>query len=174
MSAECCGSILWCKGGHLFWCNRKVSDTQSHTGGCTHGCTWKVSAIVISQVLRPVCLVRCKSSMWEVVMMGVWSLAFILLCSVSILNGSVLTKAASTSTPYKLRKRDSSLPYDRWMAFSKNQSKEDVRVKREKEGRWIELTPVSSPLAATKEQMLTLGFKIASLLSCLNAHVTRC
>ena len=107
-------------------------------------------------------------------MMGVWTLAFILLCSVSILNGSVLTKASSTSKPYKLRKRDSSLPYDRWIAFSTNQSKEDVRVKREKEGRWIELTPVSSPLAATKEQMLTLGFKIASLLSCLNAHVTRC
>ena len=93
-------------------------------------------------------------------------MAFILLFSVPILNGSILMKASSTSTPYKLRKRDSSLPYDRWIAFSTNQSKEDVRVKREKEGRWIELTPVSSPLAATKEQMLTLGFKIASLLSC--------
>ena len=30
------------------------------------------------------------------------------------------------------------------------------------EGRYIELTPVSSPLAATTEQMLTLGWKSMS------------
>ena len=30
---------------------------------------------------------------------------------------------------------------------------------RVEEGRYIELTPVSSPLAATTEQMLTLGWK---------------
>ena len=43
------------------------------------------------------------------------------------------------------------------------EGKEEKEEKEEKKGRWIELTPVSSPLAATKEQMLTLGLKIVSL-----------
>ena len=103
-------------------------------------------------------------------MMWVWTLTFILLSSVSILNGNVLKKASSTSTPHRLQKRDSSLPYDRWMSISANHLKEGVRVKKgeEKEGRWIELIPVSSPLAATREQMLTLGLKITPLRSCSN------
>ena len=43
--------------------------------------------------------------------------------------------------------------------------KSDFKVEsrsRVEEGRYIELTPVSSPLAATTEQMLTLGWKSMS------------
>ena len=100
--------------------------------------------------------------------MGVWTLAFILLSSVSTLSGSVLMKASSTPTLHKVHKRDFSLPFDGWVAsFTNHLNKEGDSVEKEekveKEGRWIELTPVSSPLAATKEQMLTLGLKIVSL-----------
>ena len=100
--------------------------------------------------------------------MGVWTLAFILLSSVSTLSGSVLMKASSNPTLHKVHKRDFSLPFDGWVAsFTNHLNKEGDSVEKEekveKEGRWIELTPVSSPLAATKEQMLTLGLKIVSL-----------
>ena len=87
--------------------------------------------------------------------MWVWTLAFIFLSSGSILSGSVLTKASSSPTLH-----------NGWVAsFTKNHledggSKEGKEEKEEKEGRWIELTPVSSPLAATKEQMFTLGLTI--------------
>ena len=43
--------------------------------------------------------------------------------------------------------------------------KSDFKVEgrsRVEDGRYIELTPVSSPLAATTEQMLTLGWKSMS------------
>ena len=93
--------------------------------------------------------------------MGVWTLAFILLLSsVLMLNGSVL-KASSKPRLPKVHKGDYSLPFHRWVASFANQLKEGEMM--EKEERWIELTPVSSPLAATKEQMLTLGLKIVSL-----------
>ena len=95
-------------------------------------------------------------------------MAFILLSSVSTLSGSVLMKASSNPTLHKVHKRDFSLPFDGWVAsFTNHLNKEGDSVEKEekveKEGRWIELTPVSSPLAATKEQMLTLGLKIVSL-----------
>ena len=77
-------------------------------------------------------------------------------------------KASSNPTLHKVHKRDFSLPFDGWVAsFTNHLNKEGDSVEKEekveKEGRWIELTPVSSPLAATKEQMLTLGLKIVSL-----------
>ena len=116
-------------------------------------------------------------------------MTFILLSSVSTLSGSVLMKASSNPTLHRVHKRDFSLPFDGWVAsFTNHLNKEGDSVEKEekvekvekegkvekeekeenvenveKEGRWIELTPVSSPLAATKEQMLTLGLKIVSL-----------
>ena len=95
--------------------------------------------------------------------MWVWTSAFIFSSWVSILTGSVLTKASLSPTLH-----------NRWLgSLTKNHLEDGGRKeKKEKEGRWIELTPVSSPLAATKEQMLTLGLTIASLLSRPIAHVT--
>ena len=85
-------------------------------------------------------------------MQGVW--AFILLLfSVSTLNGRVLLGDSSNRPLHKVYQGD------RWAASFTNPLKEGEKVGRK--GRWIELTPVSSPLAATKEQMLTLGLKIA-------------
>ena len=102
--------------------------------------------------------------------MGVWTLAFIFLSSVSSLKGSALMKASSNPTLLNVHKRDNPLPFDGWVANRlkgedkvKKEGKEEKEEKEEKKGRWIELTPVSSPLAATKEQMLTLGLKIVSL-----------
>ena len=109
--------------------------------------------------------------------MGVWTLAFIFLSSVSSLKGSALMKTSSNPTLLNVHKRDYPLPFDGWVAsFTNHLNKEGDSVEKEenvekvekeakveKEGRWIELTPVSSPLAATKEQMLTLGLKIVSL-----------
>ena len=68
----------------------------------------------------------------------------------AILKEGILTEASMT------QRRDS----EKLVSSLKTDSVE--ARSRVEEGRYIELTPVSSPLAATTEQMLTLGWKSMS------------
>ena len=67
----------------------------------------------------------------------------------AILKEGILTEASMA------QRRDS----EKLVPSLKNGIKVEAKSRVEEEGRYIELTPVSSPLAATTEQMLTLGWK---------------
>ena len=69
----------------------------------------------------------------------------------AILEERILTEASAA------QRRES----EKLVSSLKNGFKVEARS-RVGEGRYIELTPVSSPLAATTEQMLTLGWKFIS------------
>ena len=69
----------------------------------------------------------------------------------AILKEGILTEASL------VQRRDS----EKLLSSLKSDFKVEARS-RVGEGRYIELTPVSSPLAATTEQMLTLGWKSMS------------
>ena len=69
----------------------------------------------------------------------------------AILKEGILTEASMA------QRRDS----EKLVSSLKSDFKVEARSRVE-DGRYIELTPVSSPLAATTEQMLTLGWKSMS------------
>ena len=75
----------------------------------------------------------------------------LVLLLLAILKEGILTEASMA------QRRDS----EKLVASLKSDFKVEARSRVE-EGRYIELTPVSSPLAATTEQMLTLGWKSMS------------
>ena len=75
----------------------------------------------------------------------------LVLLLLAILKEGILTEASMA------QRRDS----EKLVASLKSDFKVEARS-RVGEGRYIELTPVSSPLAATTEQMLTLGWKSMS------------
>ena len=75
----------------------------------------------------------------------------LVLLLLAILKEGILTEASMA------QRRDS----EKLVPSLKSDFKVEARSRVE-EGRYIELTPVSSPLAATTEQMLTLGWKSMS------------
>ena len=75
----------------------------------------------------------------------------LVLLLLAILKEGILTEASMA------QRRDS----EKLVPSLQSDFKVEARSKVE-EGRYIELTPVSSPLAATTEQMLTLGWKSMS------------
>ena len=72
----------------------------------------------------------------------------LVLLLLAILKEGILTEASMA------QRRDS----EKLVPSLKSDFKVEAR-RRVEEGRYIELTPVSSPLAATTEQMLTLGWE---------------
>ena len=83
-----------------------------------------------------------------------WTLAIFLLSTFSIQNGASFEKPGWMKKEQLGGKLQESKRVD-W-----------PEVGDHVKARWIELTPVSSPLAATKEQMLTLGLnKCISFMS---------
>ena len=68
-----------------------------------------------------------------------------------------ILKEGSLTEASMAQRRDS----EKLVSSLKSDFKVEARS-RVGEGRYIELTPVSSPLAATTEQMLTLGWKSMS------------
>ena len=81
-------------------------------------------------------------------MMSHHKLVLLFLSLSTILEEQILTEASAA------QRRES----EKLVSSLKNGFKVEARSRIE-EGRYIELTPVSSPLAATTEQMLTLGWK---------------
>ena len=75
-------------------------------------------------------------------------LVLLLFSLLAILKEGILTEASMA------QRRDS----EKLVSSLKSDFKVEAR-NRVEDGRYIELTPVSSPLAATTEQMLTLGWK---------------
>ena len=100
-----------------------------------------------------------------------WTLAVFLLSTFSIQNGASFEKPGWMKKEQLGGKLQESKRVD-WHVGEHVQGRlggEHVKARLGGEhvkARWIELTPVSSPLAATKEQMLTLGLnKCISFMS---------